>query len=156
VSQFRFRGQRILDWRRVQEDAARQAFLRASALAREALARALAADADRDRTVLEYRKRTATALDVDTIERYRNWIHRQQAHAEACHRSHGEQQDLADAAARALNTARRHVKVMERLRDRAAVRHQEEERQADMKALDELATLQYVRRRMEGAVERGN
>jgi flagellar export protein FliJ len=156
VSSFRFRGQRVLDWRRVQEDAARKEFLRASATARAALERAQAADADRERTILEYRARMASALDVDTIERYRNWIRRQQAHAEALHRAHAELEDAANAAGQALRLAQRHVKVMERLRDRAAARHQEAERLADLKALDELATLQYVRRRMEGAMERGN
>lgn len=156
MSAFRFRGQRVLDWRRVQEDAARAAFVRASTSARAALERALAADVARDRTVREFRERMNQPVDVDTIERYRNWIRQQQSHADACHRHHGEQQDLADAAARALQLARRHVKVMERLRDRAAERHREEERLNEMKALDELATLQYVRRQMEGAMERGN
>lgn len=156
MSRFIFRGQRVLDWRQVQEDAARKEFLRASATARAALERALAADADRERTIREYRERMATALDVDTIERYRNWIRRQQTHAEALHRAHAELEVVVNTARAALQLAQRNVKVMERLRDRAAARHQEAERLADLKALDELATLQYVRRRMEGAMERGN
>lgn len=153
---FRFRGERLLEWRRVQADAARVAFVRASESAREAARLAAEADADCARAAREYRDAVSAPIDVATVERYRNWIRQQQARADARHRSHGERRDVADAAAQVLHTAKRHVKVMERLRDRAAGRYAEAVRQADMKELNELATIQFVRRRMEGAAGHGH
>ena len=61
---------------------------------------------------------------------------------------------VVDAAAGALQTANRHVKVMERLRDRARQRYLDAERHSDMKALDELATMQYARRKGQGGADR--
>jgi flagellar export protein FliJ len=156
MKSFRFRGERLLEWRRVQADAARVAFVRASESAREAAGQAARADADCARCSQEFREAMSEPVGVATVERYRIWIGQQQARADACHRLHGERQDAADAAARILRTANRHVKVMERLRDRAAGRHAEAMRQAEIAELNELATIQFVRRRMEGAAEHGD
>jgi flagellar export protein FliJ len=155
VSRFRFRGERILEWRRVQADAARVEFLRASETARAAAARVAAAEASCARSSRELIEAMADTVDVATIERYRNWITQQERETDACRQHHRERQLLADAAGQALQTANRHVRVMERLRDRAAARHAEATRQAEMKQIDELATLQFVRRKLEGASDRG-
>ena len=153
---FKFRGERILEWRRVQADAARGEYLRAAETAREAARLADEAQAGADRAANEAVTVLGAPVGIEVIERHRIWIARQRRFADGCRQTHHERQQAANEKAALLQVANRHVKVMERLRERAAARHQEEERQADMKALDELATLQYVRRRMEGAVERGN
>jgi flagellar FliJ protein len=153
---FRFRGERILEWRRVQADAARVAFVRASESAREADAQARHAQADASRTADEYVTAMKSGTSVDTIERYRNWIARQRVHVASCQKTSRERREVADAASQALQTANRHVKVMERLRERAVGRFIEAERQREMKALDQLATLQYVRRRREGSTHSGS
>ena len=144
---FRFRGRRILDWRRVQADAARVAFVRATESVRAAAARVAEADTRADRAVHEYRMAMAGTSDVGTIVGYRNWIEKQREHAAACRRQHEEQRAVAETAAGVLQTAMRHVKVMERLRDRAWRRHLDAERQREMKELDQLATLQFARRK---------
>jgi flagellar export protein FliJ len=146
---FRFRGARILDWRRVQADAARVAFVRATESVREAAARVAAADDQTERAVSEYKTTMASPHDIGTLLRYRNWIGKQREHAAACRRQHDERRAVADQAAGVLQTAMRHVKVMERLRDRARRRHLDAERRQEMKELDQLATLQYARRMSE-------
>jgi flagellar export protein FliJ len=146
VKAFRFRGARLLEWRRTQADQARVAFVRAAESARETAALLARAEEDERLSVRNYLDILHTAVDVPTIERYRNWIGRQRSRVAACERSHAERQKTADDAAQALQIASRHVKVMERLRDRAEQRHREAERQLEMKAIDELATMRFARR----------
>ena len=154
MKSFRFRGARLLEWRGVQADAARVAFVRANESARETAALLAAAEAGCERAAQEYLGAMAAPVDVATLERYRNWIVRQQAQRATSHRSHQERRVVVDAAAGALQTANRHVKVMERLRDRARQRYLDAERHSDMKALDELATMQYARRKGQGGADR--
>ena len=151
---FRFRGARILEWRRVQADAAHVAFVRATESVREAAARVSDAEAAVDRAAGELRATLAAPADVGTLMRYRNWIGRQRLHAGACRAQHQERRGLADQAADVLQLASRHVKVMERLRDRAWRRYLEAERLQEMKELDQLATLQYARRKAEEGADR--
>jgi flagellar export protein FliJ len=150
---FRFRGARILEWRRVQADAARVAFVRATESVREAAARVAAADAQGDRAGREFLTAMAGPTDVGMILRYRNWIGKLREHAAVCRRQHDEQRVVAETAAGVLQTAMRHVKVMERLRERAWRRHLDAERQREMKELDQLATLQFARRKYEQGAE---
>jgi len=152
---FRFRGARILEWRRIQADQARAEFVRATESARETAAALARAEAGVVRAVNDYLGAIAAPTDIGTLERYRNWIGRQRAGVVTCQKSHEQRQAIVANAARALQTANRHVKVMERLRDRAEKRHRETERQLEMKALDELATQRYARRHIEAeGVER--
>jgi flagellar export protein FliJ len=154
MNSFRFRGARLLEWRRAQADAARLAFVRANASARETADLLAAADAGCERAVREYLAVIAAPVDVATLERYRNWIDRQRSRLATARRAHVERREVAAAAAAALHTANRHVKVMERLRERAERRHLDAERRFEMKTLDELATLQYARRQGEGGADR--
>jgi flagellar export protein FliJ len=151
---FRFRGARILDWRRVQADAARVAFVRATESVRAAAARVANADDLCDRAARDYRAAMASPNDIGTILRYRNWIDQLREHAAACRRQHDEHRAVAETAAGVLQTAMRHVKVMERLRERAWRRHLDAERQREMKELDQLATLQFARRQSAQGVNR--
>jgi flagellar export protein FliJ len=146
---FRFRGARILEWRRVQADAARVAFVRATESVREAVARVAEADDQIERAARDYKAAMARPNEIGTIVGYRNWIEKQREHAAACRRQHEEKRVAADRAAGVLQTAMRRVKVMERLRDRAWRRYVDAERAQEMKALDELATQQFARRMSE-------
>jgi flagellar export protein FliJ len=156
VKPFKFKGERILEWRRVQADAARGEYLRAAETAREALRLADDAAAAAAGAVARANEAIRHATDVVTIERHRIWIGREQRRADGLRRTYRERQTVADEKAAVLQTANRHVKVMERLRERTQRRYQLLERQLEMKALDELATMQYARRRAEQGVERGS
>jgi flagellar export protein FliJ len=151
---FRFRGARVLEWRRVQADAARVAFVRATETVREAAARVADADDQCQRGAGDFLAAMASPNDIGTIVRYRNWIGKRHEHAAACRRQHEEQRVVAEQAAGVLQIAMRHVKVMERLRERAWRRHLDAERQRDMKELDQLATLQYARRKSTQGADR--
>jgi flagellar export protein FliJ len=151
---FRFRGARILEWRRVQADAARVAFVRATESVREAAARVAEADDQSERAARDYKTAMASPNDIGTIVRYRNWIGNQREHAAVCRRQHEDRRAVADQAAGVLQTAMRHVKVMERLRERAWRRHMDAERRQEMKELDQLATLQFARRKSQQGVDR--
>ncbi len=151
---FRFRLAKILEWRRVQADQARGEFLRASESAREAEAALRRAEAAVARAVSEYLGVMNAPVDVATLERYRVWIGRQRVNVATCTQTHQQRLALVDKAAAVLQTANRHVKVMERLRDRAERRYRETERQLEMKVLNELATTQFARRRIQQGAER--
>ena len=150
---FRFRGARILEWRRIQADQARAEFVRATESARETAAALARAESSVAHAVNDYLGAMTAPVDIGTLERYRNWIGRQRAGVVTCQKSHAQRQAIVTKAAATLQTANRHVKVMERLRDRAEKRYRETERQLEMKALDELATQRYARRHLaeEGA-----
>jgi len=151
---FRFRGARILEWRRVQADAARVAFVRATESLREAAARVAEADDRIEHAARDYRAAMARPSQIGLIVGYRNWIEKQREHAAACRRQHEEKRVVADQAAGVLRTAMRRVKVMERLRDRAWHRHLDAERQQEMKELDALATQHFARRKREQGADR--
>lgn len=148
---FVFRGERLLEWRRTERDAARVEFVRASESARAAAS--LVADADRQiaEAGREYLEALRSPIGSAAIERYRIWIGRWHEHARTCRRAEEERRTDADAAAVRLQTANRNVRIMERLRERAAARHRDAERQLEMKTFDELATRQYARRGRQGA-----
>ena len=155
MNAFKFRGARLLDWRRRQADQAREAFVRAAESARETADLLASAEAGSARAEREYLATIAAPAEIATLERYRNWIGRQRRHEDACRRNHEERRVLSDQAALILQMANRQVKVMERLRDRALARHREAERKMDMKALDELATVRFARRRADEGAARG-
>lgn len=154
MNPFCFRGQRLLEWRRAQRDAARLEFVRASESARAASA--LVADADEEcaRAARQYLDAMQTAIDAPAIERHRIWIERSRGRAETCRRVEAERRGVVGAAATALQIADRHLKIMDRLRERALARHRRSERQEEMKALDELSTLQFARRQSDKGVDR--
>ena len=153
---FRFRAERILEWRRSQAEAARGEFARASESAHEALQAADAADARSAQASSAALVAMRSAVDVETLERHRNWITRECRHADQFRRVHQQRQRTADEKALALQQAKRHLRVMERLRERAERRYRDLERKQDLKTLNELATLQFARRRADEGVERDN
>jgi flagellar export protein FliJ len=153
---FRFRGARILEWRRVQADAARQEFLRATASVREADQHLADAETERDRAGHELVAALAAPIEVGTIARYRNWIDRQRGHVDACRRLRDQRRGVAEEKAAALHGAMRDLKAMERLRERAWRRHLDLERQEEMKTIDQLATARFARRKAdEEGADRG-
>jgi len=143
---FRFRAEPILTWRRRLADDARVAVVRANESARAAVQRVADAEARSLSAADDFRRAVGAYTNIETIVRHRNWIDREQAHAAASRAQRDQRQREADAAHELLRQAMRHVRVLEKLRDRAWRRHQDVDRQQDMKALDELATQRFVRR----------
>lgn len=153
---FRFRAEPILAWRRRLADEARVAVVRANESVRAAVQHVADAEARSSRAADDFRRAVAAYTDIETIVRHRNWIDREQAHAAASRVRRDQRQREADAALDVLQRAMRHVRVLEKLRDRAWRRHQNLERRQDMKALDELATQRFVRHQLGRAVGRSD
>jgi flagellar FliJ protein len=152
MAPFRFRPQPALDLRKRQEEAAAAAV----AAARLATEQAEAARSECQQRFDEAGRRAAEADaaggEVTIAIWYRNWMRSQRrelARAEAI--AEDRRVMLRDAESRLVD-ARRRVRVLERLRERAWDAHQRREREAEQKALDELAGLQFaIRQRGESA-----
>jgi flagellar export protein FliJ len=145
----------VLEWRTAAADTAHGAFVRAGESVREAATLVAAADAGRDDAVRALREELDSLTNAEVVARHRTWIDHQHAAATACQRLHDERVTAAAAAAGALADARRQVRVLERLRERALRRHTAAERRQEMQRLDEFALQQFVRSRMNGETEYG-
>jgi flagellar export protein FliJ len=148
MAKFIFRAQAALDLRRKQEDAARLALAEAQARLREAddaLAQAEARVAD---ALARARDMEAEAADPTLAIWYRNWIHRLRREVARCAQIlDGRQADAKAAEAKALE-ARRAVRVIEKLRERAWDAHTTRERREEQKQLDLLGVMQYAIRHL--------
>jgi flagellar export protein FliJ len=148
VAKFIFRAQVALDLRKKQEDAARLALAEAQdrlnqaqraldgAQARLADALARAQDAD------------AHAADPTLAIWYRNWIHRLRREVARCVQILDGRQADAKAAEQVALEARRAVRVIEKLRERAWTEHVTRERREEQKALDLLGVMQHAIRHL--------
>jgi flagellar protein FliJ len=142
---FRFRLQAVLDWRGRQHEEV----LRLLAVARQALA-ASEADALRAREQLASsrdRTRVAEAGGCDQATRswHWNWIVRCEADVTRADAVVTARRADADNAAGAVAEARKRLRPLEKLRDRARQQHADDERRIEQKALDALAVTRYVR-----------
>jgi flagellar export protein FliJ len=148
MAKFVFRAQAALDLRKKQEDAARLALAEAQVRLAEAerdLARAEARVAD---ALTSARDTEKEASDPTLAIWYRNWIHRLRREvARSVQILDGRQADAKAAEAKALD-ARRAVRVIEKLRERAWDAHTTRERREEQKALDLLGVMQYAIRHL--------
>jgi flagellar export protein FliJ len=148
MAKFIFRAQVALDLRQKQEDAARLALAEAQARlheAEQALARAEGQLAD---ALNNARDVEAAASDPTLAIWYRNWIHRLRREVARCVQIlDGRQADAKAAEAKAIE-ARRAVRVIEKLRERAWNAHTAHERREEQKALDLLGVMQYAIRHL--------
>jgi flagellar export protein FliJ len=152
---FRFRAEPILAWRRRLADDARVAVVRANESVRAAMRSVADAEARSLHAADDFRRAIAAYTDIETIVRHRNWIDRERAHVAASRVQRDQRQREADVAVAALQRAMRHVRVLEKLRDRAWRRHQDAERRQDVKAIDELAAQRFARRQPRAGQEAG-
>ena len=152
---FRFRAARVLEWREAAADGARRAFMRARESAREAAEQVHAAEEQHRSAEQTLRAQLGSPIDAPTLARHRNWIDHQRAAVTAQQRLHDERVTAVAAAATVLQDATRHVKVLERLRERARRRHTAAERRQEMQRLDEFAVQQFARSRTQGEKEHG-
>jgi flagellar export protein FliJ len=147
MANFRFRAQVALDLRRTQDDEAQ----RALGAARQATVAAQHVVAAEERALTDANARAsreeAQASDTTRAVWYRNWMKRQQQVIAASRAVVAtREQEERDAAARAME-ARRRLRSLERLRDRAWTAFQTLERRTEQKEFDVLGGLRYVARR---------
>jgi len=148
MAKFIFRAQAALDLRRKQEDAARLALAEAQARLREAEEAMARAEGQVEDALARARNMEAEAADPTLAIWYRNWIHRLRREVARCVQIlDGRQADAKAAEAKALE-ARRAVRVIEKLRERAWDAHTTRERREEQKQLDLLGVMQYAIRHL--------
>jgi flagellar export protein FliJ len=148
VAKFIFRAQVALDLRRKQEDAARLALAEAQSRLQLAEWELHGAQTRLTEAMTRARDTEAEAADPTLAIWYRNWIHRQRREVARCLQIlDNRQADVKAAEAKAME-ARRAVRVLEKLRDRAWSEHNTRERRDEQKALDMLGVMQYAIRHM--------
>jgi flagellar export protein FliJ len=148
VAKFIFRAQAALDLRRKQEDTARLALAEAHDRLHRAERELDGATARLVDAVTRARQTEEEATDPTLAIWYRNWIQRQRREVARCVQIlDGRQADAKVAEAKALE-ARRAVRVVEKLRERAWDAHTTHERREEQKALDLLGVMQYAIRHL--------
>lgn len=141
---FRFRAGAALELRRKQESDAAAALATAEAALRTAEARVEQAEANRRTAQHDLSQVERRGSDIATLGWHRNWVVRLAEVVES------ERSDLGRAAASvreaeaAWREARRKRLALDRLRERAWRRYQDEERRQEMKVIDELARLRFL------------
>ena len=144
MSDFRFRAAAALELRRQQERAAAAAYGRADVAWRDATAlveQARAARQSAQNTLTDVQGR---GTDIATLLWHRNWI----SHAaEAVNRLARDVTVRAKAvheAERIWREARQRHRALERMRERAWRRFQDEEQRRELKRIDELAIIRHA------------
>jgi flagellar export protein FliJ len=144
VGPFRFRLASVLTvWRR-REDAALGNLQRQRAVVQAAEARVTAAIAAREAAQREAAGALCAASSASVAGDpawHRNWIVELSARIAIAREARATALEQERAALRAWQTARRDVRVLERLEDRARARHQVETTRADLRQMDALAAL---------------
>jgi flagellar export protein FliJ len=147
MANFRFRAQVALDLRQKQDEDAQRA-LGAARQSRAAAERLLE---DEKRTLADGHARAsleeARAWDASRVVWYRNWMKRQQQVIVASKAALDARCQEELAAAERAREARRRVRALERLRDRAWKTFQTAERRREQKEFDVLGGLRFVARR---------
>jgi flagellar export protein FliJ len=147
VAQFRFRAQVALDLRRKLEEAARRALADAE---REVL-NAYGALSDTETRLDEARVRARDdereTVDPARCVWHRNWIFRVQQDVAGCRRVLADRQETARIATAHAQQARRRLRSLEKLRDRALHAWEQDARRQEQRQLDELGTVRYAQQR---------
>lgn len=144
MADFRFRAAAALELRRQQETQASTVLAQAEALFRAAEARAEQAELDRraaqDQQVAAERR----GSDAGTLDWHRNWIVRLAEAVDARKREVDERATVVRQAEQHWRDARRRRLALERMRERAWRRYQQEQLRQELKVIDELARLRFV------------
>lgn len=150
---FVFRARPVLSLRQRADDEAQ----RALAFAEQRVAQAEQALAAADRALAEECARSAeadrAAHTLDSGIWYRNWIVKLRHDVERRRRLLAERRIEADDARGRAQEARRDLRAMEKLEERLRSAHRALEQAEEQRALDELASQQYVNRRLGGSLE---
>lgn len=147
---FVFRAQAALDLRQREEDEAKRVLLSAESRERLALEAWMRATAEMDEALRRARDVEGESGDIAPRLWHRNWIAAQRQVIDRCAvELERRRAEVAGATARTIEATRRR-KSLERLRQKALARWQEEGRREEQKLIDELATVRFVRNRTAG------
>jgi flagellar export protein FliJ len=140
MARFVFRAAAALDLRRKREETAQRARGEAEAAHRRAEQAVIDARAALDASLAQ----GAAVQDPALRVWYRNWMSRQHQEIARRRAMAGDRRAALDAATRALQTAHRDVRALERLRARSEAAWALAVRRAEQKELDWLGCVQYA------------
>ncbi len=145
MKKFKFRAQAALDLRQRELEQAQRQLARTEELRNAARRRLQQADDDAAGARTQATDAQRTTTDVATLQWYRFWIlrldHERSAHAATLA---AREKDVIQAAAACMR-ARQRRESLDRFRQKAQAAHDEAEQAAEMKVIDELATVRYGR-----------
>lgn len=144
MTDFRFRAAVALDLRRKQETDAATALAVAEAEFRAAEAHAAQAEADRRTAQAEQQTVARRGTDAATLAWHRNWIVRLSNDLAERRRQVDRLAEVVREAEARWRKARQRRLTLERMRDRAWRRYQQDQQRQELKVIDELARLRYV------------
>ncbi|MGE0813525.1 MAG: flagellar export protein FliJ [Vicinamibacterales bacterium] len=147
---FRFRAQAVLDLRRREEEAAKNALARQRAMAERAQQALAAAHAAVARAGEALQSQASAGAAHGTLTWHRSWIVRLRIGVQVAAHAAAEAERATAAAAAALGQAMQRRRVLERLRDRAWRTYCVDRDRAEIREMDQLATLRFAHRAIEG------
>ncbi len=151
---FRFRAKPALELRRRQDETAQSELAAAQTAERRAVAGVAAAEASVRAALTRSLELEAAASDPAIRGWHRNWITGQRQELARAKDQLTQREAETLAAIDRARAARRRVRSLERLHDRAWGAYQHESSRIERRELDLLANLRYVaRRRLEGGTE---
>ena len=145
---FVFRAQAALDIRRLQDDAAQRALAIAESELRRADDAVLHAMAQIDRAGADAAAAFARGLDAHQLVWHRNWMTGLERDVVRARQRREERRTDVKAAALRAEQARRALRALERLRDRAVRAWERLARHEEQKALDLFGSLQHAARHL--------
>jgi flagellar export protein FliJ len=154
VKPFRFRASALLAIRRKRRDEAQANLATAERAARGAAADFERAEGHVKRAADECAEVLREGGDVDRLERHRNWITCLQTETLRLKGVLDERTRAVAGAVKVLRATHQEVRVLERLRERLLRRHEQIVREHEMKEIDQIATLRYARRFIQGGSDR--
>ncbi len=144
MADFRFRAAAALELRRQQETAASTTLARAEAEFHAAEARTAAAEHARQAAQQDQSDAQRRGSDGGTLAWHRNWIVRLAAGVDALQQEVEARAHAVRQAEAHWREARRRRLALDRMRDRAWRRYQQDQQRQELKAIDELARLRFV------------
>jgi flagellar export protein FliJ len=141
---FRFRAAAALELRRRQEHDAGNVLVHAEARFRQAQAAKHAAETERRGAQSAQVEETRRGTDVATLEWHRNWILRLATTVERLHNDVELKATAVRSAEGEWRDARKRRLALERMKDRAWRRFQQEQQRQELKVIDELARLRHI------------
>jgi flagellar export protein FliJ len=146
MAHFRFRLAPVLQLRQRRDDEAQRALAQAERRLHDAERRQQDASARLESAYQAAGDAERQSADVAMLGWHRNWILARTRAVDATRLAIQDCQDVMHVATREAQEARRDVRVLQKFEDRARAAFNLEQARLEMKAIDELATLQAARR----------
>jgi flagellar export protein FliJ len=149
LAHFRFRAQVALDLRRKLDEEARRALADAEREVLNAYRALSDVEARLDEAFARARDDERETVDPARCVWHRNWIKRVQQDVAGWRRVLADRQEAAHIAKGHAQQARRRLRSLEKLRDRAWHAWEQDARRQEQRQLDELGSVRYVQQHRE-------